>query len=87
MRGNRAELIKQMRDVLDEMIPVIPVDDRTLGLVSRIGERILKAAAEGQASYVILLVAASAEMGAISKENKPVFYSTEDGLREAVTSL
>ena len=66
MRSNRAELIKQMRDVLDEMIPVIPVDDRTL--VSRIGERILKAAAEEQASYETLLAAASAEMSAISKE-------------------
>jgi hypothetical protein len=68
MRSNRAELIKQMRDVLDEMIPVIPVDDRTSGLVARIGGRILKAAAEEQASYETLLAAASAEMSAISKE-------------------
>jgi hypothetical protein len=37
-------------------------------LVARIGECILKAAAEEQASYETLLVAASAEMGAISKE-------------------
>jgi hypothetical protein len=87
MRSNRAELIKQMRDVLDEMIPVIPVDDRTSALVARIGECILKAAAEEQASYETLLAAASAEMGAISKENKPVFYPTEDGLRKAGTNL
>jgi hypothetical protein len=68
MRSNRPELIKQMTDVLDEMIPAIPVDDRTSALIARIGECILKAAAEEQASYETLLAAASAEMGAISKE-------------------
>jgi hypothetical protein len=68
MRSSRPELIKQMTDVLDEMIPAIPVDDRTSALVARIGECILKAAAEEQASYETLLAAASAEMGAISKE-------------------
>jgi hypothetical protein len=64
MRSNRPELVKQMTDVLDEIIPVIPVDDRTSALVARI----LRAAAEEQASYETLLAAASAEMGAISKE-------------------
>jgi hypothetical protein len=68
MRSNRPELIKQMTDVLDEIIPAIPVDDRTSALVARIGECILKAAAEEKASYGTLLAAASAEMGAISKE-------------------
>jgi hypothetical protein len=68
MRSNRPELIKQMTDVLDEMIPAIPVDDRTSALIARIGECMLKAAAEEQASYETLLAAASAEMGAISKE-------------------
>jgi hypothetical protein len=68
MRSNRPELIKQMTDVLDEMIPAIPVDDRTSALVARIGECILKAAAEEHASYETLLAAASAEMSAISKE-------------------
>jgi hypothetical protein len=87
MRSTRPELIKQMTDVLDEIIPAIPVDDRTSALVARIGECILKAAAEEQASYETLLAAASAEMGTISKENNPVFYSTEDGLRKAVTNL
>ena len=86
MRSTKPELIKQMTDVLDEIIPAIPVDDRTSALVARIGECILKAAAEEQASYESLLAAASAEMGII-KENKPVFYSTEDGLRKAVTNL
>ena len=68
MRSDRPELIKQMTDVLDEIIPAIPVDDRTLALVARIGECILKAAAEEQASYETLLAVASSEMGAISKE-------------------
>jgi hypothetical protein len=86
MHSNRPELIKQMRDVLDEMIPVIPVDDRTSALVARIGECILKAAAEEQASYETLLVAASAEMGAISKETigRP-FYLIEDVQARVVT--
>jgi hypothetical protein len=68
MRSSRPELIKQMTDVLDEMIPAIPVDDRTSALIARIGECILKAAVEERASYETLLAAASAEMGAISKE-------------------
>jgi hypothetical protein len=32
MRSNRPELVKQMTDVLDEIIPAIPVDDRTSAL-------------------------------------------------------
>jgi hypothetical protein len=68
MRSNRPELIKQMTDVLDEIIPAIPVDGMTSALVARIGECILKAAAEEPASYETLLAAASAEMGAITKE-------------------
>jgi hypothetical protein len=68
MRSNRPELIKQMTDVLDEMIAAIPVDDRTSALIARIGECILKAAVEERASYETLLAVASAEMGAISKE-------------------
>ena len=87
MRSSRPELIKQMTDVLDEMIPAIPVDDWTSALVARLGECILKAAAEEQASYEILLAAASAEMGAISNENKPVFYLTEVGPGNAVANL
>jgi hypothetical protein len=38
MLSNRPELVKQMTDVLDEIIPVIPVDDRTSVVVARIGE-------------------------------------------------
>jgi hypothetical protein len=86
MRSNRPELIKQMTDVLDEIIPSIPVDDRTSALVARIGECILKAAAVEQANYETLLAAASAEMGAISKE-RTSFYLTEDGPGNALTNL
>jgi hypothetical protein len=68
MRRNKPELVKQMTDVLDEIIPAIPVDDRTSALVARIGECILKDAPKEQASYETLLAAASAEMGAIAKE-------------------
>jgi hypothetical protein len=68
MHSNRPELIKQMTDVLDEIIPVIPVDDRTSALIARIKECILKAAADERASRETLLAAASAEMGAILKE-------------------
>jgi hypothetical protein len=50
MRSTRPELIKQMTDVLDEIIPAIPVDDRTSALVAR-RECVLKAAAVEQASY------------------------------------
>jgi hypothetical protein len=63
MRSSRPELIKQMTDVLDEMIPAIPVDDRTSALVARVGECILKAAVKEQASYETPLAAVSAEMG------------------------
>jgi hypothetical protein len=68
MRSNTPDLVKQMTDVLDEIIPAIPIDDSTSALVARIGECILKAAAKERASYETLLAAASAEMGAISKE-------------------
>jgi hypothetical protein len=88
MRSNRPELVKQTTDVLDEIIPAIPVDDRTLALVARIGECILKAAAKEQASYKTLLAAASAENGRyLERENKPVFYLTEDGPGKAATNL
>jgi hypothetical protein len=83
--SNRPELIKQMTDVLDEIIPAIPVDDGISALVTRIGECILKAAAEKQASYETLLAAASAEMGAITKERtRP---SIRCPGRNAVTNL
>jgi len=36
-----------MTDVLDEIIPRIPVDDGMSALVTRIGKRIFRAAVEG----------------------------------------
>jgi hypothetical protein len=67
MRCNSPELIKQMTDVLDEIIPAIPIDDRTSALIERIATCILKAAGEGQTSYELLLAAASAEISVVSK--------------------
>jgi hypothetical protein len=61
MRSNRPELVKQMTDVLDEIIPAIPVDDRTSALVARIGECILKAAAKERASFLAIGSGSSAD--------------------------
>jgi hypothetical protein len=59
-----------MTDVLDEIIPAIAIDDRTSALVARIGECVLRGAAEEQASYETLLGAASAELGAGTRINR-----------------
>lgn len=67
MRSNNPELSKRMTDVFDEIIPEIPIDDRTSALIERIATCILKAAGEGQTSYELLLAAASAEIRAVSK--------------------
>ena len=64
MRSNSPELIKQMTDVLDEIIPAIPIDDGTSALIARIATCILKTSGEGQTSYELLLAAASAEISA-----------------------
>jgi hypothetical protein len=62
MLGNDPELAKRVADVLDEIIPTIPVDDGTSALIARVGSSILKAASKHQASYRTLLEAASAEL-------------------------
>ena len=69
MHSNSPELIKQMTNVLDEIIPAIPIDNRTSALIARILTCILKAAGDGQTSYELLLAAASAEISVISKVN------------------
>src|ERR1700754_102215 len=93
MRSYSPELVKRMTDVLDEIIPIIPIDGRTAAMIGRVGECILKAASEEQSSYQTLLAAASTEIGAASKEKEwgdsscsclrhpPVAKST-DGNRE-----
>jgi hypothetical protein len=62
MPSNDRELAKLVTDVLDEIIPTIPVDDGTSALIALVSGCILKAASEEQASYKTLLVAASAEL-------------------------
>ena len=63
VRSCSPEVGKQVTDVLDEIIPTIPIDQQTAATIARIGERLLKAASEEQASYETLLAAASAETG------------------------
>jgi hypothetical protein len=53
------ELIQTMRAVLDEVMTKIPVDQVTPGLKAHMAQIILKAAAEGQTSYDVLLASAS----------------------------
>jgi hypothetical protein len=87
MRSNRPELIKQMTDVLDEIIPAIPVDDRTSALVARVGECILnrcRRAGELRDSVGGRLSRNGCDL---ERENKPVFYLTEDVPGKAVTDL
>lgn len=64
MRSNNPELVRRMTDVLDEIIPAMPVDDGMPARIAQIGVCMLEAAAEGQASYESLLAVASAEMAA-----------------------
>jgi hypothetical protein len=68
MSTHSPELIKRMTDVLDEIIPSTAVDERTPALITHIARCVLKAA-EGRASYMTLLVVASAESGAIWNES------------------
>ena len=65
MHSNDPGVIRLATDVLDEIIPAIPVGDGTPALIARIRECLLKAAAEEQASYQNLVAVASAEMGAM----------------------
>ena len=53
------ELIQTMRAALDEAMTKVPVDQATPGIKAHMAELILKAAADGQTSYVSLLAAAS----------------------------
>ena len=70
MRSCSPEVGKKVTDVLDEIIPTIPIDDQTAATIDRIGERLLKAASEERASYETLLAAASAEIGAASRKKE-----------------
>lgn len=69
MRRYSPEILKCVTDTLDEIIPTIPIDDRTSALIARVGKCIARAAATEQACYESLLAAASAEMAAILKES------------------
>jgi hypothetical protein len=68
MSRNLPKFSSRVTNVLDEIIPAMPVDDGMSALIERIRKCVLKAAAEEQASYETLLAAASAEISKISKE-------------------
>jgi hypothetical protein len=66
MSSRSPDLVKRMTDVVDEIIPTIPVDDRTSALITHIARCVLEAA-EQQDNYMTLLAVASAERSAISR--------------------
>jgi hypothetical protein len=68
MRSNSPEFIKWSTDVLDEIIPSLPVDDGISVLIARVRRRIIEAAAEQGASYQTLVAVASAEISTITIE-------------------
>jgi hypothetical protein len=59
------ELIQTMRTVLEEVMTKIPVDQATPSVKAHVAEFILKAAAEGQTSYDVLLTSASTQIQTI----------------------
>ena len=72
MRSNSPEFIKWSTDVLDEIIPSLPVDDGISVLIARVRRRIIEAAAEQGASYQTLVAVASAEISTITIEGTGV---------------
>jgi len=72
IRSNSAEFVRRSTDVLDEIIPTMPVDDGISALIARVRRRIVEADAEEGATYESLLAAASAEISTITKERTGV---------------
>jgi hypothetical protein len=70
MQIHSPELIKRVADVLDEVIPSIPINDTTSARIARVARCIAKAAGEGQTSYQSLLAIASAEIDIILRTPK-----------------
>ena len=65
MQSYSPELIQTMRAVLDEVMTKIPLEQATPGIKAAVAECILKAAANGQASYDGLIAAASEQIQTI----------------------
>jgi hypothetical protein len=88
MRSGRPELIKQTRDVLDEIIPAMPVDERTSALVARIGESILKSRCRRAGELRDSIGGRLSRNGHdLERENKPIFYLTEEGPGKAFKNV
>jgi hypothetical protein len=82
MRSNRPELIKQMTDVLDEIIPAIPVDDSTYW-------RMYSQSRCRRAGELRDFIGGRLNRNGrdLERENKHVFYLIEDNPGKAVTNL
>jgi hypothetical protein len=65
------EVIHCMRAALNEVMTKIPVDQATQEVKAYMAEIILKAAAEGQTNYEVLLAAASQQMWAVLSQLTP----------------
>jgi len=65
------ELIHSMRAALNEVMATIPVDQATPGVKAYMAEIILKAAAEGQTNYEVLLAAASEQIQTVLSQLMP----------------
>ena len=65
------EVIHSMRAALNEVMTKIPVDQATQEVKASMAEIILKAAAEGQTNYEVLLAAASQQMWAVLSQLTP----------------
>jgi hypothetical protein len=76
MPGKSPEIIRRSTDVLDELIPAMPVDGGIPVLIARVRRCIIEAAAEEGASYGTLLAAASAEITMITKERREAQLSS-----------
>jgi hypothetical protein len=65
------EVIHCMRAALNEVMTKIPVDQATQEVKAYMAEIILKAAAEGQTNYEVLLAAASQQIRAVLSQLMP----------------
>jgi len=63
------ELVQTMRAALDEVMTKVPMNQATPGIKAHMAELILKAAADGQATYAGLLAAASDQIQSIRRIN------------------
>ena len=71
MPSHSPELRRSMRAALNEVMTKIPSDQATTEVKAYMAEIILKAAAEGQTNYQVLLAAASEQIEAVLSQLRP----------------